>query len=753
MQSTSKENQTRTALMHQYILPLLLVLGVRDGLGTPLTSSPGPTEAPSAPPDPCEGRPCLNGGVCSQVGEMEESPSTQMQTDFWAYTCICGQGFTGQNCEFFADPCTSSPCLHGNCSQDSEGDGFACECSEGYSGVRCDLPTLTFDLSESTWDLAESLVPEHATPATPATTTQVFQPTTVPTTTQAPPTLEPWRPKPGQKVVEILWEDQQITDEAECVSTAGGESAGMMTVSMEVAEETAVKLVGNVSGSAVLWRVGEAGYEQCSVADGTIMWFQQSSDGLVLPDQSLPFGQNYFISVLRIGAPSGPEVTVRLHLNVKTNNCIEPGSGFSDPQCSGKGKCITQSSVDTFYCQCDDGYSGIFCEEFDACHLKPCENNGTCADLRQRDEGQNYSCTCQPGFEGDRCQSLVDHCVSGPCRNGATCSSSLEGPHCYCAEGYQGAMCEQKIDPCASGPCHNNASCSPQGAGLGFSCTCPAGFTGPTCAQLVDFCALNPCAHGICRSIGTSYRCLCVPGYHGLYCEEEYNECLSAPCQNYATCRDLINAYECICAPQFTGKHCEIYKDPCLKLRCQNGGRCESGGRNASCVCPPGYMGENCEVDINECESNPCHHGGTCIDQSNGYTCHCPPGWVGGSCEIHLQWKMAQPVDSLTNMPRHSLYIIIGALCVAFVLMLIILIVGICRISRIEYQGSSRHTYQEFYNCRSIDSEFSNAIASIRHARFGKKSRPAMYDATPISYEDYSPDDKPLVALIKTKDL
>jgi len=37
--------------------------------------------------------------------------------------------------------------------------------------------------------------------------------------------------------------------------------------------------------------------------------------------------------------------------------------------------------------------------------------------------------------------------------------------------------------------------------------------------------------------------------------------------------------------------------------------------------------------------------------------------------------------------------------------------------------------------------------------RFGKKSRPAMYDATPISYEDYSPDDKPLVALIKTKDL
>lgn len=44
-------------------------------------------------------------------------------------------------------------------------------------------------------------------------------------------------------------------------------------------------------------------------------------------------------------------------------------------------------------------------------------------------------------------------------------------------------------------------------------------------------------------------------------------------------------------------------------------------------------------------------------------------------------------------------------------------------------------------------------LTSLAFPRFGKKSRPTMYDATPIAYEDYSPDDKPLVALIKTKDL
>ncbi|KAL0624780.1 Delta and Notch-like epidermal growth factor-related receptor [Plecturocebus cupreus] len=92
-----------------------------------------------------------------------------------------------------------------------------------------------------------------------------------------------------------------------------------------------------------------------------------------------------------------------------------------------------------------------------------------------------------------------------------------------------------------------------------------------------------------------------------------------------------------------------------------------------------------------------------------------------------LQWKSGHMAESLTNMPRHSLYIIIGALCVAFILMLIILIVGICRISRIEYQGSSRPAYEEFYNCRSIDSEFSNAIASIRHARWAaEKQKPEL---------------------------
>ena len=92
-----------------------------------------------------------------------------------------------------------------------DGTGFVCECSDGYGGVRCDQATATFDLSES-WDLAENPAPESVTPATPATATQPSQPIKDNPTTEAPATLQPWQPKPEQRVVEVLWDEQQVSE-------------------------------------------------------------------------------------------------------------------------------------------------------------------------------------------------------------------------------------------------------------------------------------------------------------------------------------------------------------------------------------------------------------------------------------------------------------------------------------------------------------------------------------------------------------
>lgn len=39
------------------------------------------------------------------------------------------------------------------------------------------------------------------------------------------------------------------------------------------------------------------------------------------------------------------------------------------------------------------------------------------------------------GYTGELCQSKIDYCVLDPCRNGATCVSSLSGFTCQCLEG------------------------------------------------------------------------------------------------------------------------------------------------------------------------------------------------------------------------------------------------------------------------------------------------------------------------------
>ncbi|XP_037066368.1 delta and Notch-like epidermal growth factor-related receptor [Peromyscus leucopus] len=320
-------------------------------------------------------------------------------------------------------------------------------------------------------------------------------------------------------------------------------------------------------------------------------------------------------------------VALRLTLVVKASTCVPGDSHSNDLECSGKGKCATKPSEATFSCTCEDQYIGTFCEEFDACQRKPCQNEASCIDANEKQDGSNFTCHCLPGYTGEFASPRLITGVLDPCRNGATCVSSLSGFTCQCLEGYFGAACEEKVDPCMSSPCQNNGSCYVDG--VTFTCSCSPGFTGPTCAQLVDFCALSPCAHGTCRSVGTSYKCLCDPGYHGLYCEEEYNECLSAPCLNAATCRDLVNGYECVCLAEYKGTHCELYKDPCANISCLNGGTCDSEGLNGTCICAPGFTGEECDIDINECDSHPCHHAGTCLDQPNGYNCHCPHGWVG----------------------------------------------------------------------------------------------------------------------------
>ncbi|KAG7278972.1 hypothetical protein CRUP_036623 [Coryphaenoides rupestris] len=136
---------------------------------------------------------------------------------------------------FFTDPCASSPCLHGNCSRgDGELDGgetaYTCECSEGYEGERCDRSSP--DPSAANWDPATPPAPELVTPITStasAATQPQRRPSAAPSTVApAQPTLQPWQPKPGQRLLVVLWEAERpgLRAGARSHRRGGGSAAG-----------------------------------------------------------------------------------------------------------------------------------------------------------------------------------------------------------------------------------------------------------------------------------------------------------------------------------------------------------------------------------------------------------------------------------------------------------------------------------------------------------------------------------------------
>ncbi|XP_061173565.1 sushi, nidogen and EGF-like domain-containing protein 1 [Saccostrea echinata] len=70
--------------------------------------------------DECASSPCIHGN-CSN--------------EYLYYECICDPGYTGVNCENEIDECQSSPCIHGNCSDHL--DYYTCHCQEGFTGTNC----------------------------------------------------------------------------------------------------------------------------------------------------------------------------------------------------------------------------------------------------------------------------------------------------------------------------------------------------------------------------------------------------------------------------------------------------------------------------------------------------------------------------------------------------------------------------------------------------------------------------------------
>ncbi|XP_045445472.1 delta and Notch-like epidermal growth factor-related receptor [Melitaea cinxia] len=439
-----------------------------------------------------------------------------------------------------------------------------------------------------------------------------------------------------------------------------------------------------------VYQVTRQGHEHCDVSDGMLLDItpldEKSAKIFTLYDKDLTEGVNLLIVV----SENWGSQCIRLKVTVKSDNCGE------SQDCSGKGVCYTNVSMEGYECQCCLGYVGQHCEDRDVCYPSPCLNNGICVDLTQPQNGANYHCLCPYGFTGRKCEK--DPCSSAPCVNGGSCMSmALNGSttfHCACSEKWTGPNCESPV-------------------------------TGGACAS-------NPCNKGICvdeidnEKEGPKYRCFCEPGYTGDQCELEYNECESSPCANGGTCTDRVGRFECSCGRGYAGDTCQLKVDLCNPNPCPAHRYCTDHGNTYSCECPSGFVGEDCHISATSaCDNNPCAHGGTCWNGVDSFYCSCRPGYTGRLCEEDFILESVIDGESEAAQSRgggsvrelrlplglyhdrlHNVYIAAGTLGAAIAIVGVVVTACHCRVnktysrllsrlSRVSEQGPPHHWLQD----------------------------------------------------------
>ncbi|CAI2348482.1 unnamed protein product [Caenorhabditis sp. 36 PRJEB53466] len=311
--------------------------------------------------------------------------------------------------------------------------------------------------------------------------------------------------------------------------------------------------------------------------------------------------------------------------------------------CGEHGRCEDGPISDSYWCSCDEGFGGDFCEK--RCPLK-CGEHDKC----MLDQDNTFSCQCQ----GSHCPGYINvtskACEENSCNNGR-CVAFNGGFLCVCNSGYSGSFCEKGYNHCQEHKCYPRSECINQKQG--YFCSCPPGRSGRYCDMPNCQMMLGICNKGKCISNSESdkrFDCICDEGYTGEYCNKDKNECLGEKmCLNDGKCINLLGSYYCDCPPGYTGKWCGNTVDMCAFHKCENNGtcihtekqepvcQCKDGfiGKRCEKQCPPGYTGRRCELRLDErtCSRTKgrCHNGGKCIQ---GF-CTCPPDYTGTHCEIH----------------------------------------------------------------------------------------------------------------------
>ncbi|XP_071156308.1 cubilin-like isoform X2 [Mytilus edulis] len=126
--------------------------------------------------------------------------------------------------------------------------------------------------------------------------------------------------------------------------------------------------------------------------------------------------------------------------------------GTNNGGCHPMAVCSENPGFGGRMCTCRQGYVGngigaSGCVQqgptTGACASNPCRNGGLC-----QNSGTSFSCVCNPGFGGLRCDTNVNECSSNPCQNGGTCVDGVNGYNCQCTGTFSGSNCQEQQQSC-----------------------------------------------------------------------------------------------------------------------------------------------------------------------------------------------------------------------------------------------------------------------------------------------------------------
>ncbi|XP_019624923.1 PREDICTED: fibropellin-1-like [Branchiostoma belcheri] len=128
------------------------------------------------------------------------------------------------------------------------------------------------------------------------------------------------------------------------------------------------------------------------------------------------------------------------------------------------------------------------------------------------------SCDVDRAYICETTLTQKDDCTPNPCVHAEGCEDQWAAYTCHCQTGWTGVRCDIDIDECLTSPCQNNAPCINNPGG--FECDCPAGYSGPICLDDINECDSSPCQNdGLCVDMIDTYTCTCTEEFTGGHCQ------------------------------------------------------------------------------------------------------------------------------------------------------------------------------------------------------------------------------------------